>query len=170
MTGGAVTIRPASEADCPAINAIYNFYVRTSPATFDTEEMTGAWRRAWFEQRFEAGLPVLVAEAAGRVAGWCALSPWSPKGAYATTVDESIYIADDYRGQGIGRGLLGAILGEAQAIGKHVVMAGVVECQVASMKLHESLGFERSALNLHMGYKLGEWHNVAYLQRHLWRG
>ena len=48
-------------------------------------------------------------------------------------------------------------------------MAGVVACQEPSLALHRSLGFEQSALNLHMGYKLGAWHDVAYLQRHLWR-
>jgi L-amino acid N-acyltransferase len=169
MAFSPATIRPATEADCPPINAIYNFYVRTSPATFDLDEVSDRRRREWFEQHRNAGLPVLVADAKGAVAGWCALSPWSPKLAYATTVDESIYVADAFRGQGIGRALLNAILDEARAIGKHVVMAGVVDCQIASIRLHESLGFERSALNRHMGFKLGEWHDVALLQQHLWR-
>ena len=164
-----VMIRPATEADCPRINAIYNFYVHTSPATFDLVEMTENWRRDWFEQRQGAGLPVLVAEVAGQVAGWCALSPWSPKPAYATTVDESIYIDEQFRGKGLGRQLLAAILEEARANGRDVVMAVIVACQEPSLALHRSLGFEQTGLNRHMGYKLGEWHDVAYLQRHLWR-
>ena len=131
--------------------------------------MSDAWRLAWFEQRAAKGLPVLVADAGGGVAGWCALSDWSPKRAYATTKDESIYIADAFRGQGVGRVLLTAILEEARRMDVQVVMAGVVACQEPSMALHRSLGFEQSALNLHMGYKLGAWHDVASLQRHLWR-
>jgi phosphinothricin acetyltransferase len=166
---GEPLVRAATVADCEAINRIYNFYVHTSPATFDLEEMTAAWRQEWFAARMAADLPVLVAEAdGGTVAGWCSLSPWSPKGAYRTTVDESIYIADAFRGRGVGRALLGAILGEARSRNVHVVMAGVVACQEASLGLHRSLGFEQSALNRHMGYKLGAWHDVAYLQRHLW--
>lgn len=164
-------IRAATESDCPTINAIYNFYVQTSPATFDLVEMTGDWRLDWFHQRVDRGFPVLVAmeEATGAVAGWCALAPWSPKAAYDRTAEESIYIADGYRRHGLGRALLAAILAEARGLGKHVVMAGVTNCQDASLALHESLGFERSALNRHMGFKLGQWHDVAYLQRHLWR-
>ena len=163
------TVRPATVADIPAINAIYNFYVATSPATFDIEPTSEAFRLAWFEQRRLKGLPVLVADAGSEVAGWCALSDWSPKRAYDTTKDESIYIADDFRGQGMGRALLTAILEEAKRLGVQVVMAGVVACQEPSLALHRSLGFEHSALHLHMGYKLGAWHDVAYLQRHLWR-
>jgi L-amino acid N-acyltransferase YncA len=163
-----VRIRPATVADCPAINAIYNFYVRTSPATFDLSEVPEERRVAWFEARTALGLPVLVAERSGDVAGWCALSPWSPKAAYDTTRDESIYIVDAFRGEGVGRALLTAILEEAQGLGAQVVMAGVVACQEASLGLHRALGFEQSALNRHMGFKLGQWHDVIYLQRHLW--
>jgi phosphinothricin acetyltransferase len=163
------SIRPAAPGDLLRINEIYNFYVATSPATFDTEPVPIARRETWYEERRQRRLPVLVADSSGEVAGWCALSPWSPKRAYDTTVEESIYIADESRGRGLGKALLGAILEEARALGVHVVMAGVVACQESSLALHRNLGFEQSALNLHMGYKLGEWHDVAYLQRHLWR-
>jgi phosphinothricin acetyltransferase len=163
-----VSIRPATVVDCPAINAIYNFYVRTSPATFDLAEVPDERRLAWFEERAVMCLPVLVAEAGGQIAGWCALSPWSPKAAYDTTRDESIYIADAFRGQGVGRALLTAILEEARGTGVQVVMAGIVRCQEASIALHRTMGFEQTALNRHMGFKLGEWHDVIYMQRHLW--
>ncbi|MBA4180615.1 MAG: GNAT family N-acetyltransferase [Anaerolinea sp.] len=165
----APVIRPATAADLPAINEIYNFYVATSPATFDTQPVSLDRREAWFTERSALGLPVLVADADGEAGGWCALSPWSAKKAYDTTRDESIYIADEFRGRGLGKALLGAVLQEARRLDVHVVMAGVVACQEASLALHRSLGFEQSALNLHMGYKLGSWHDVVYLQRHLWR-
>jgi len=165
----APLVRPASEADLPAINAIYNFYVETSPATFDLEPMTEQWRREWFEARRGAGFAVLVAEIDGAVAGWCCLSAWSPKGAYTRTVDESIYIADDFRGQGVGKALLAAILEEARSSDFHVVMAGIVGCQEASLSLHRSLGFVEAGRYEHMGYKLGAWHDVHWYQRHLWR-
>lgn len=163
------TVRPATAADLRAINGIYNFYVETSPATFDTEPTSDEWRLEWFEQRVAKRLPVLVADAGGEIAGWCSLSDWSPRAAYETTKDESIYVGDGFRGQGFGRALLTAILEAAKGCGVQVVMAGVVACQAPSLALHQSLGFEQSALNLHMGYKLGQWHDVAYLQRHLWR-
>ncbi len=163
-------VRPATPADLPAINAIYNFYVETSPATFDLEPMTGEWRRAWFDARVVSGLPVLVAGAEGGAAGWCCLSPWSPKQAYQSTVEESIYIADPHRGRGVGKMLLEAILGNAKALEKQVVMAGVVGCQQASLALHRKCGFVEAGRYEHMGYKLGAWHDVHWFQHHLWRG
>lgn len=162
-------VRAANETDLPAINAIYNVYVATSPATFDLEPMTEAWRRDWFEIRRNAGYPVLVAVAAGEVAGWCCLSAWSPKKAYQQTADESIYIADAWRGRGVGKALLSAILHEARAMDLHVVMAGIVGCQEPSLALHRSLGFIEAGRYEHMGYKLGAWHDVHWYQRHLWR-
>ncbi|MGE3073728.1 MAG: N-acetyltransferase family protein [Dehalococcoidia bacterium] len=165
----AVHVRPATEADLPAINAIYNFYVGTSPATFDLEPMTERWRQDWFAARAGNGFPVLVADLDGEVAGWCCLSPWSPKKAYQKTVDESIYIADAYRGRGVGKALLGAILEEAKALGFHVVMAGIVGCQEPSLALHRSLGFVEAGRYEHMGYKLDSWHDVHWYQRHLWQ-
>jgi L-amino acid N-acyltransferase YncA len=163
------SIRRATEADLPAINAIYNFYVETSPATFDLEPTSEQWRRDWFATRSANGLPVLVAELDGEIGGWCCLSAWSPKKAYQKTVDESIYIADEFRGRGLGRALLGAILDEARTLNVHVVMAGIVGCQDASLALHRALGFIEAGRNEHMGFKLGAWHDVHYYQRHLWR-
>ena len=88
--------------------------------------------------------------------------------AYRSTAEESIYIADGFRGQGAGRALLGAILGEARALILHVVMAGIVACQEASLALHRSLGFVEAGRYRHMGFKLGSWHDVHWYQRHLW--
>ncbi len=164
-----LTIRPASAEDLAAINAIYNFYVETSPATFDLEPMTAAWREDWFAARTVAGFPVLVADVGGQVAGWCCLSAWSPKKAYGNTADESIYIGDGFRGRGVGKALLSAIVDEARALDIHVVMAGIVGCQEPSLALHRSLGFVEAGRYEHMGFKLGQWHDVHWYQRHLWR-
>lgn len=171
MTAPAVGIRvrPATPADLPAINQIYNYWVDRSPATFDLEHMTPEWREGWYRDRVEAGYPVLVADADGQVAGWVCLSRWSPKKAYAKTADESIYVADAFRGKGVGTLLLSTILEEARRMDLHVVMAGVVACQEASLALHRSLGFVEAGRYEHMGFKLGEWHTLVWLQRHLWR-
>ena len=131
--------------------------------------MTEQWRRDWFDARRAADFPVLVAEFEGEVAGWCCLSAWSPKLAYARTADESIYIGDGFRGKGVGKALLAAILAEARALDFHVVMAGVVGCQEPSLALHRSLGFVEAGRYEHMGYKLGGWHDVHWYQRHLWK-
>ena len=84
-------------------------------------------------------------------------------------MDESIYIADGFRGKGVGKALLGAILAEARELDFHVVMAGIVGCQEPSLALHRSLGFVEAGRYEHMGYKLGAWHDVHWYQRHLWK-
>jgi phosphinothricin acetyltransferase len=164
-----VRVRAATFDDLPAMNDIYNYWVDRSPATFDLEHMTPDWREAWYRERTGAGYPVLVADVQGAIAGWVCLSKWSPKKAYAKTADESIYLADAFRGRGVGKLLVGAILDEARRMDLHVVMAGVTACQEASLALHRSLGFIESGRYAHMGYKLGAWHDVVWLQRHLWR-
>ena len=171
MTAPAVgaRVRPATLDDLPAINDIYNYWVDHSPATFDLEHTTPGWRADWYAERTGRGLPVLVSEVAGEIAGWVCLSPWSPKAAYARTVDESIYLADAFRGRGIGCALVSAVLAEARRLDVHVVMAGVTACQEASLGLHRSLGFVEAGRYAHMGYKFGAWHDVVWLQRHLWR-
>ncbi len=163
------TVRPATTTDLAAINAIYNHYVATSPATFDLEPVSESARREWFDAHVATGFPVLLADSGGEVTGWCCLSQWSPRKAYKTTADESIYIADAWRGRGVGKALLGAVLDEARAMGVHVVMAGVVGCQEPSLALHRSLGFVEAGRYEHMGYKFGAWHDVHWHQRHLWR-
>lgn len=165
----AARVRAATPAHLPAINDIYNHWVDNSPATFDLEHTTPAWRENWYSERVQAGYPILVAEVHRQVAGWTCLSRWSPKAAYARTADESIYIADGYRGHGIGTRLLSAVLDEARRMELHVVMAGVVACQEPSLALHRSLGFVEAGRYEHMGYKLGAWHDVVWLQNHLWR-
>lgn len=165
----AARVRAATPSDLPAINEIYNFWVDHSPATFDLEYTTPAWRENWYGERVQGGYPILVAEVGSEVAGWTCLSRWSPKAAYARTADESIYIGDAHRGQGLGTSLLTALLDEARPMDLHVVMAGVVACQGASLALHRSIGFVEAGRYEHMGYKLGAWHDVVWLQRHLWR-
>jgi phosphinothricin acetyltransferase len=160
-------MRAATEADLPAINEIYNYYVPRSACTFDLEPKSAEWRAGWFRDRVTAGYPVLVAERGDVIAGWACLSPWSPKPAYRTTADESIYIDERFHGQGVGRALVGALLAEAVAREIEVVMAVIVACQSASLGLHRSMGFCDVGMFPHMGFKLGEWHDIVYLQRQL---
>jgi phosphinothricin acetyltransferase len=101
-----VILRLASEADLPAINAIYNYYVLHSTCTYQTEPETAADRLTWFRQHPPDKYPVLVAEEAGEVVGWGSLSKFRPRAAYAPTVEASIYIRHDRHRHGLGRLLL----------------------------------------------------------------
>ncbi|RME94241.1 MAG: N-acetyltransferase family protein [Verrucomicrobia bacterium] len=160
-----VRIRPATGADLPAIAAIYNHAIRHTAATWDLEEETVESRRVWWEAHCRAGLPVLVAERPGLgVVGWGSLSPFNPKPGWRFTVENSLYVAPDQRGQGIGRRLLEALIAEARALGMHSVIAAIDGGNEVSLRLHRRLGFVEAGRLREAGWKFDQWHDAVYLQ------
>lgn len=158
-----VVIRPATVADLGAIRDIYNYYVVRSTCTFQIEPETEAERLEWFRKRSPAH-PATVAESAGAVVGWAALSAWSSRGAYARSVEASVYVHHDMHRRGIGRALLLDLIERARAAGHHTIIGGACTEQAASLALQEALGFERVACFREVGSKFGRWLDVAYLQ------
>lgn len=159
-----VILRPAIEEDLAAINAIYNFYVRTSTSTFDLEEVSLKERHSWFREHGER-YPVLVAEAAGEVVGWCSASPFHLRPGYRHTLEDSVYLQDAWRGRGIGKLLLGELLRQVERLGYHSVMALIGDsANEASVRLHASLGFRQVGIEREVGYKFGRWLDVVLMQ------
>ena len=112
-----MTIRPATRADCPGILAIYNDAVLTTTATYDYEPRTLEQREGWFDDHARDGYAVFVAEGeGGRIVGWSALNPYHARPGYRFTSENSIYIAADMRGQGLGKLLLAPLIEAAQRI------------------------------------------------------
>src|SRR5690606_24242367 len=122
MKTTGITIRHAEPKDAAAIAEIYNQAIRNTTATFDTEPKTEQDRLAWL-QAHDARHPVLVAEQNTQVVGWAALSPWSDRPAYADTAESSTYVAEGWRGQGIGRALKERLIEEARKVGLHTILA-----------------------------------------------
>jgi phosphinothricin acetyltransferase len=158
-----VSIRPATLADLGAIRDIYNHYVTSSTCTFQIELETEEARRTWFLGRTEAH-PVTVAEVAGDVVGWAAITPWKPRGAYAQSVEASVYIRHDLHRRGIGRALMADLIERARAAGHHTVLGVTCSEQAASLGLQESLGFQRVGCLREVGNKFGRWLDVVYMQ------
>jgi L-amino acid N-acyltransferase len=156
-------VRLATPADLAAVREIYNYYVHTSTCTFQVEPDTAAEREAWFAGRGPAH-PVVVAEAAGSVLGWAALSPWKERAAYARSVEASVYVHPDHQRRGLGRALLLDLIARARSLGHHVIIGGACTEHPASIALQEAVGFDRVACFREVGYKFGRWLDVAYLQ------
>ncbi len=157
-------IRLATINDLPAITEIYNEAVLTTTATFDTETKTVTERQSWFEAH-DARHPVLVAEMDDVVVGWASLSRWSPKIGYAGTVEVSLYVGSSYRGKGIGKQLMAAILEEGKNSGHHTVLARIVEGNAVSIALHTAFGFELVGVIREVGYKFERWLDVWLMQK-----
>ena len=157
------TIRAATAADLPAINAIYNHYVATSTCTFQIEPEAEPDRLAWFTER-TAAHPVVVAELGGEVVGWAALSAWKSRCAYAHSVEASVYVHPDRHRRGVGRALLADLVRRARQLGHRTVIGGACTEHAASLALQEALGFEPVGTFRQVGYKFGRWLDVAYTQ------
>jgi L-amino acid N-acyltransferase len=158
-----VLIRTANVADLEAIREIYNYYVVRSTCTFQIEPDTDAERLAWFTDR-SPDHPIVVAESAGGVVGWGALSPWKSRGAYARSVEASVYVRHDLQRRGVGRALMLELIDRARNAGHHVIIGGACTEQTASLALQESLGFQRVGCFRQVGHKFGRWLDVAYMQ------
>jgi L-amino acid N-acyltransferase YncA len=156
-------IRPAVLGDCPAINDIYNYYVFKDTCTYQTEPDSLGERQEWFE-RHGVAHPVLVAEQAGEVLAWGALSAFHPRAGYRFSVEDSVYVRHDQRRRGLGKALLMALLEAARAHGHRTVIALISADKPGSIALHEAFGFRHAGLLREAGYKFQTWLDVAYLQ------
>jgi phosphinothricin acetyltransferase len=159
-----IAARRATEADLPAILAIYNDAILHTTAVYDYTPHTLAMRQAWLAAKQADGLPVFVADDGGQVAGFSSLGPFRAWAAYKYTVENSIYVAPDRRGQGIGKLLLPPLIDAARAMDMHAIIAGVDAENAASYRLHRAFGFEEVAHFRQVGYKFGRWLDLKFLE------
>lgn len=158
-----VHLRDATPQDLPAINAIYNYYVLHSTATYQMEPETDEARRAWFVAH-DPKHPVIVATENEQVVGWGSLNPFHRRIAYRHTVENSVYIRHDRLRRGIGRMVLDELVRRARAIGHHTILASISADQAPSIELHLRAGFVETAHLREVGNKYGPWLDVVYLQ------
>jgi phosphinothricin acetyltransferase len=162
--GTAITIRPAEPGDAEATRQIYNREVTESTVTFDLVPRSLEEQRRWLADH-SGGHPALVAlDDAGEVVGFASLSPYRSRPAYSTTVEDSVYVRRDRRGDGIGRALLEELVRRARAHGFHTVIARIVGGHDASLALHEACGFETVGTAREVGRKFNRWLDVVELQ------
>lgn len=158
-------IRPATEADIPAILAIYNDAVLNTTAIWNETPADLDNRRAWFATRKAQGYPVLVADSGGGAIGYASFGDWRSFEGYRHTVEHSVYVANGVRGGGIGSALVLALLEAARGLGKHVMLGGIEAGNVASIRLHEKLGFVETARMPGVGVKFGRRLDLVFMQR-----
>jgi L-amino acid N-acyltransferase YncA len=155
-----VEIQPLRPADWPAVRAIYQAGIATGDATFETAAPT--WE-AWDA----AHLPGhrLLATDGDRVLGWAALAPVSDRCAYAGVAEDSIYVAPQAQGRGVGRALLDALVASAERAGIWTVQTGIFPENRASVRLHQACGFRVVGVRERIGRLHGRWRDVLLLER-----
>lgn len=161
-------IRMAEEKDAAALAAIYEPAVLHGFGTFETVPPDPAWWDARRRDIQGCGLPFLVAEDAGRVLGFASAGPFRPRPGYRFTAEDSVYVAPDAHGKGVGRAVLAAVVEACQAFGLRQLVAVIGDSQNhASINLHRSLGFEHSGVGRSFGFKHGRWVDVVWMQKAL---
>ena len=169
--GAAVVIRDVTDADMPAIQAIYAHHVLTGLASFELEppDVNEMIRRR--DVMRAAGYPYRVAEASGQLLGYAYASSFRPRAAYSHTVEDSVYISKDAHRQGIGRRLLSDIIDRCTALGYRQMVAVIGDSgNGPSIGLHADLGFEKVGQIKSVGYKFGRWVDSVIMQRPLGEG
>lgn len=157
-------IRAATEADLPAILAIYNEAILNTTAVYDYTPHTLTMRQTWLAAKQTAGFPVLVADVNGTVTGFAALGPFRAWEAYRYTAENSLYVAPECRGQGYGKQLLASLIAAARAMNLHALVAGIDADNTISLQLHERYGFEEVAHFREVGYKFDRWLDLKFLE------
>lgn len=166
------TIRPSTDGDLPAITAIYKHHVLHGTGTFEIDppsETDMAGRRA---DVLAKGLPWLVAEQDdGRVLGFAYANWFKPRPAYRFSAEDSIYIAEDARGMGLGRQLLAELAVQAEAAGVRKLLAVIGDsANAGSIGVHRALGFTDVGVMKSVGWKFGAWRDIVLMEKTLGAG
>jgi L-amino acid N-acyltransferase YncA len=163
-----MSTRAATVDDLDAIAEIYRHYVATSIATFEMDPPDAAeWRRR-FAAITDAGLPFLVTERDGAVAGYAYCGPWKSRPAYRATVEDSVYVAPSHIGHGCGTELLRDLLDACGAAGIREVIAVIADTgDSASVELHRRFGFVDAGTLTRVGFKQDRYIDTFLLQRSL---
>ena len=156
-------VRHAVIEDLPALLEIYNQVVTASAATFDLEKQTIEERQKWFD-KFTGRYPLIVAETTEGVTGYCCLSSFRAKPAYADTCELSIYISDKARQKGIGSLLMEKLISIAKKQNFHTIIGGAAGDNSASKNLLQKYDFKYVGTFKEVGFKFGDWQDVSFFQ------
>jgi L-amino acid N-acyltransferase YncA len=164
-------IRNATEADIPEIQAIYAHHVLTGTGTFDEEPPSAEEMADKLHKVIEHDWCWLVASDASGVLGYAYYTQFRDRSAYRYCVEDSIYVRDDVRGQGVGKALVAALIEHATTHGMRQMIAVIGDSEnVGSIGVHASLGFHMVGTLRAAGVKFGRWVDVVSMQRALGRG
>jgi len=157
-------IRGATLADADEICLIYNQGIEDRIATLETELRRPDERRQWLTSRGPRH-PVIVAEEQGRVVGWGSLNSFNPRAAYDHAADFSVYIERAWRGKGVGRTLLEALIERARALGYHKLVLAAFPFNDMGMRLYERVGFRRVGVYKEHGFVDGRWVDIVIMEK-----
>ena len=171
MSTPALLIRPSTPADLAAITAIYAWNVLNGTGTFelDAPDETEMARRR--DDVLSKGLPWLVVQRDGVVLGYAYANHFRPRKAYRFCLEDSVYLAPEAKGQGLGKLLLAELMGRCEAAGARQMLAVIGDsANLGSIGVHRTLGFEHIGVMKAAGWKFDQWRDVVIMQKALGLG
>lgn len=166
-----LVLRSSTDTDLPAITAIYASAVARGTGTFELEAPSQAEMAMRRANVLAAGWPWLVAEREGEVIGYAYAQPFRPRRAYRFCLEDSIYLAEAARGQGVGTLLLAELITRCEMLGARQMLAVIGDSgNEGSIGVHRALGFEHCGVLKNAGWKFDRWLDVVMMQRELGAG
>jgi L-amino acid N-acyltransferase YncA len=159
-----VRCRLAVIDDAESIRTIYNREVTGSTVTFDLVPRSLEDQQQWLHEHSGAHPAIVAVSEDGEVCGFGSLSPYRPRPAYRTTVEDSVYVDPAHQGNGVGRAILSELVSLAGSHGFHAVVGRIVGGHEASIRLHLACGFEQVGTEREVGRKFGKWLDVVVMQ------
>jgi L-amino acid N-acyltransferase len=162
----AFTLKDCGAADLPAILDIFNHAILHTTALYEYQPRTLDMLKVWHADKVRGKYPVVGAfDEPGRLVGFASYGPFRPHPGFKYTVEHSVYVEEGHRGQGVGRLLLTEIIARAQAQDYHVLVGAIDGENLASVRLHASLGFAPAGTVRQAGFKFGRWLDLVFYQR-----
>jgi L-amino acid N-acyltransferase YncA len=155
-------IRGVELSDAKDITEIYNYYISETIITFETEEIDTAEMEERIKKILNAGYPFIVYEEDNKITGYAYAGKFRERKAYSESLETSIYLDINKKGRGIGRKLYKELIKLSKQAGAHVLIGVVSYPNLASQRLHESLGFEKSGVLKESGKKFGKYIDVEF--------
>ncbi|HEV7644966.1 MAG TPA: GNAT family N-acetyltransferase [Pyrinomonadaceae bacterium] len=160
-----MNIRPVELTNAPQIAEIYNHYIKTSVATFETEPVDAAEMEKRISETLAGSYPFFVAEEAGEILGYAYGHQFRARAAYRHSVEISVYIKEGHGGKGIASLLYERLFQEISKGDFHAVIAGISLPNEASVRLHEKFGMTQIAHFKEVGFKFDRWIDTGYWQK-----
>lgn len=159
-----IETRKATIQDLKSITSIYNWAIVNTVATFDTEEKTIDDMKKWFLDH-GSEYPIVVAEIENKIVGFASLSKYSTRCAYSNTAELSVYVGEEFQGQGTGKNLMKMVLEEGKKAGLHAVITRITDNNKRSIHLHEVFGFVHVGVLKEVGKKFDRVLDVLLMEK-----
>lgn len=159
-----ITLRSATENDLPAILEISNHAILHTTANYEYEPKSLEYQMGWYKERIAAGFPIIVATNDDKVVGYGSFGKFRSRRGYDNTIEHSVYVHHEHRGQKIGHQLMQELINIAKAQNYHVMIAVVDNLNQGSLRFHKKFGFEEVGKFKEIGYKFDQWLDVYFLQ------